>query len=103
MWAGRTYRVQVPEARGKVIPEIASISEDFPALCDPRTAMTGMSRSKCALEKKTLRWAAIDNRLTVSLTLSREGDSQHQASCAFQRYSVGLKGPPGHLCGRFLG
>jgi len=26
------YLVQVPEARGKVIPEIASMSDDFPAL-----------------------------------------------------------------------
>jgi hypothetical protein len=40
------YLVQVPEARGKVIPEMASMSEDFPALCAPRTAMMGMSRSR---------------------------------------------------------
>ncbi len=40
-----SYLVQVPLARGRVIPEIASMSEDFPALCDPRTAMMGMSRS----------------------------------------------------------
>jgi hypothetical protein len=40
------YLVQVPEARGKVIPDIASMSEDFPALCDPKTAMTGMSSSR---------------------------------------------------------
>jgi hypothetical protein len=43
------YLVQVPEERGRVIPEMASMSEDFPALCDPKTAMLGMSRSKCAL------------------------------------------------------
>ena len=44
--------VQVPEARGKVIPEIASMSDDLPALWDPRTAMTGMSRSRCALREE---------------------------------------------------
>ena len=27
-----SYLVQVPEARGKVMPEIASISDDLPAL-----------------------------------------------------------------------
>ena len=46
---GETYLVQVPAARGKVIPEMASISDDLPALCDPRTAMEGMSRSEEAL------------------------------------------------------
>ena len=45
------YLVQVPEARGKVIPDIASMSEDFPALCDPKTAMTGMSSSRWALRE----------------------------------------------------
>jgi hypothetical protein len=40
------YLVQVPEARGKVTPDIDSISEDFPALCAPTTAMTGMSSSR---------------------------------------------------------
>jgi hypothetical protein len=40
------YLVQVPEARGKVIPEMASMRDDFPALCDPRTAITGMSSSR---------------------------------------------------------
>ena len=39
------YLVQVPEARGNVIPEMASISDDFPADCDPRAAMMGMSSS----------------------------------------------------------
>ena len=50
--AGRAYLVQVPGARGKVIPDMASIRDDFPALCDPKTAMTGMSRSNCALREK---------------------------------------------------
>ena len=50
--AGRAYLVQVPDARGRVIPDMASIRDDFPALCDPRTAMTGMSRSNCALREK---------------------------------------------------
>ena len=27
-----TYLVQVPEARGKVMPEMASMSDDLPAL-----------------------------------------------------------------------
>ena len=45
------YLVQVPEARGKVIPDMASMSEDFPALCDPKTAMTGMSSSRWALRE----------------------------------------------------
>jgi hypothetical protein len=31
------------------MPEIDSMSEDFPALCEPSTAMTGMSRSRWAL------------------------------------------------------
>jgi hypothetical protein len=39
--AGKAYLVQVPAARGRVIPDMASISDDFPALCDPKTAMTG--------------------------------------------------------------
>jgi hypothetical protein len=43
---GMYYLVQVPEARGKVIPDIASISDDFPALCDPRTAIMGTSSSR---------------------------------------------------------
>ena len=50
--AGRAYLVQVPGARGRVIPDMASIRDDFPALCDPKTAMTGMSRSSCALREK---------------------------------------------------
>lgn len=40
------YLVQVPKARGKVMPEMASMRDDFPALCAPTTAMTGMSRSR---------------------------------------------------------
>ena len=42
--------MQVPLARGSVMPEIASMSEDFPALCQPITAMEGMSRSTSALQ-----------------------------------------------------
>lgn len=45
----RTYRVQVPAARGSVIPEIDSIREDFPALWDPITAIWGRSISTCTL------------------------------------------------------
>jgi len=44
-----THRVQVPLARGSVMPEIASMSDDFPALCQPMTAMEGISRSTSAL------------------------------------------------------
>ena len=47
----RAYLVQVPEARGKVIPDMASIRDDFPALCDPKTAMMGISRSNCTLRE----------------------------------------------------
>ena len=50
--AGRAYLVQVPRARGKVIPDMASIRDDFPALCAPKTAMIGISRSNCALREK---------------------------------------------------
>ena len=45
----KTHRVQVPLARGNLIPEIASISEDLPALCDPVTQMTGRSMSAWTL------------------------------------------------------
>jgi hypothetical protein len=45
-----THRVQVPLARGRVIPEIASMREDFPALCQPMTAIAGTSRSTSALQ-----------------------------------------------------
>jgi hypothetical protein len=41
--------VQVPLARGSVMPEIASMREDFSALCHPMTAMAGISRSTSAL------------------------------------------------------
>ena len=49
--------MHVPAARGKVIPDMASMSEDFPALWDPKTAMIGMSRSNCALREKMSRAA----------------------------------------------
>jgi hypothetical protein len=39
------YLVQVMLARGKVMPKMASMRGDFPALCAPTTAMVGMSRS----------------------------------------------------------
>jgi len=47
-----TYRVQVPAARGKVMPEIDSISEDFPALWAPITAICGRSMSVWTLLSK---------------------------------------------------
>jgi hypothetical protein len=40
------YLVQVPDARGNVIPEMDSMSDDFPADCDPRAAMMGTSSSR---------------------------------------------------------
>ncbi len=51
LYVGSAYLVQVPEARGRVIPDMASISDDFPALCAPKTAMVGISRSNCALQE----------------------------------------------------
>ena len=46
---GKTYRVQVPADLGRVIPEIASMSDDLPALCWPMTAICGMSMSTWTL------------------------------------------------------
>lgn len=40
-----THLVQVPLARGRVIPEMDSIKEDLPALCEPTTAIIGRSMS----------------------------------------------------------
>jgi len=51
--ANDAYLVQVPEARGNVIPEMASMSDDFPADCDPRTAMMGTSSSRLALQERS--------------------------------------------------
>jgi len=45
----RYYRVQVPAARGKVIPDIDSMRDDFPALWEPMTAIWGRSISICTL------------------------------------------------------
>ena len=53
-----TYRVQVPAARGRVIPDIDSMSDDFPALCEPMTAIWGRSMSTC-----TLHWTTSKNQL----------------------------------------
>ena len=49
MWA--TRRVHVPLARGSVIPDIASMREDFPALCQPMAAIAGISTSTSTLER----------------------------------------------------
>lgn len=49
--ARRDYLVQVPAARGRVIPDIDSIKEDFPALCDPTTAIIGRSMSAPTLDE----------------------------------------------------
>lgn len=35
----RGHRVQVPAARGVFMPEIASITDDFPVLCSPDDEM----------------------------------------------------------------
>ena len=47
----KSYRVQVPADLGSVIPEIASIRDDFPALCWPMTAIWGMSMSTWTLQQ----------------------------------------------------
>ena len=41
--SGGDYRVHVPAARGRVMPEMASMSDDLPALCEPMTAIWGRS------------------------------------------------------------
>jgi hypothetical protein len=41
----KIYRVHVPAARGSVIPDIDSMSDDFPALWAPMTAIWGRSIS----------------------------------------------------------
>jgi len=41
----RVYLVHVPAERGSVIPEIDSIRDDLPALCEPITAIMGRSMS----------------------------------------------------------
>ena len=55
------------------MPEMDSMSDDFPALCDPRTTMTGMSRSRWALRERK---NSGEQRMgsTVALTPSLEGD-----------------------------
>jgi len=40
------YLVQVPEAHGRVIPDMLSMRDDFPVLWDPKTMMTGILRLK---------------------------------------------------------
>jgi hypothetical protein len=42
----------VPLARGSVIPDIASMREDFPALCQPMAAIAGMSTSTSTLQRR---------------------------------------------------
>ena len=43
------HRVHVPAARGSLTPEMDSMQEDLPALCDPMAAMVGRSMSTCTL------------------------------------------------------
>ena len=47
-----TYLVQVPLARGRVIPEMDSIKDDLPALWDPTTAIMGKSISDWTLRER---------------------------------------------------
>lgn len=49
------YRVQVPPARGSVIPEMDSISEDLPALWFPTTTIRGRSMSTWTLQNRALK------------------------------------------------
>jgi hypothetical protein len=41
----KAHLVQVPAARGKVMPDMDSMREDFPALWEPMTAIIGKSMS----------------------------------------------------------
>ena len=69
------YLVQVPEACDRVIPNILSMRDDFPALWDPKTTMMGILRLRCALreETKELR-GVVDDKMVGVLTPSREGN-----------------------------
>lgn len=76
----RTYRVQVPAARGSVIPEIDSMREDFPALWDPITAICGRSISTCTLSNVQHRQSAVwYENMNGHFTPWSEGGSQGQA------------------------
>lgn len=46
----RADLVHVPAERGRVIPEMDSIRDDLPALCEPITAIMGRSMSVCTLD-----------------------------------------------------
>lgn len=48
----REYLVHVPDARGRVIPDIDSIKDDLPALWEPMTAIMGKSISAPTLDEK---------------------------------------------------
>ena len=48
--------MQVPAARGRVIPDIASIRDDFPALWEPMTAIMGKSISAPTLHGNEKMW-----------------------------------------------
>ena len=50
---GKSHLVQVPAARGNVMPEIDSMSDDLPALWDPITAICGRSISLWTLRDTT--------------------------------------------------
>ena len=53
----RDYLVQVPAALGRVIPDTDSTRDDFPALCEPITAIIGRSISAPTLhENEYMRW-----------------------------------------------
>ena len=49
--ARQDHLVQVPAARGRVIPDIDSIKDDFPALWEPMTAIIGKSISAPTLRE----------------------------------------------------
>jgi len=54
--------VQVPAARGRVIPDIDSIKDDLPALCEPMTAIMGKSISAPTLHENENRSRHWDTR-----------------------------------------
>jgi hypothetical protein len=67
--ADESYLVQVPAARGRVIPDMDSIREDLPALCEPITAIIGKSISVPTLDRDEDRryalWTGSDRPLPM--------------------------------------
>ena len=74
--ARRNYLVQVPTARGRLIPDIDSINDDFPALWEPMTTIMGKSTSAPTLSgMKTCHNDGIDD-LTYPVARMRSTTSR---------------------------